>query len=378
LIFLSVNLTVIARNSLAARRAKTPRPQRKDGEAQCCRYGHPARADNYRIGSGDGFECAAVDIAQFLENVLQALTAGLLLGAIYGLMCVGLALIFGVMRVINFAQGDFMMLGMYTAYYFFVAFGVNSIFGNVVGPYVAAFIAGPILFVVGYVIHQTLISRVSGTRTARLEGEGHYAQLILTLGIALILENASQIIFGSSVVSVQTPLSSSAWIIGPLWGDLIEIFVNKARAIAAVLSVVIIIALAVLIGSTRLGKALRASADDPTAATYIGINVDFSHRIAFALGISITAVAGGLLAPNYPFHPFVGLEYVIIMYAGVVLGGLGSIIGPFWGGMTIGLVQQLSTLVLPTQLQNSAIFVVFLLIIFLRPQGFFGRVAERT
>ncbi len=317
-------------------------------------------------------------VAQYIENILQSLTAGLLVGAIYGLMCVGLALIFGVMRVINFAQGDFMMLGMYAAYYFFVALGIQPLFGTLVGPYVAALLAGPVLFVVGYFIHHFLISRVSGTRTVQLEGEGHHAQLILTLGIALVLQNAGQIIFGSMVVSVRTPLSSSAWIIGPLWGDFIEIFINKARAIAAVLSILIIAGLVVLIGQTRVGRALRASADDPTAATYIGIDVDFAHRVAFALGISITAIAGGLLAPNYPFHPFVGLEYVIIMYAGVVLGGLGSIIGPFWGGMTIGLVQQLSALVLPTQLQNSAIFVIFLIIIFLRPQGFFGRIVERT
>ncbi len=317
-------------------------------------------------------------IAQSIENLLQALSAGLLVGAIYGLMCVGLALIFGVMRVINFAQGDFMMLGMYATYYIFVALGVQSLFGAVVGPYVAAFLAAPFLFGVGYFGHQLLISRVSGTRTAQLEGEGHHAQLILTLGIALILQNAGQIIFGSMVVSVRTPLSSSAWIIGPLWGDLIEIFVNKARAVAALVSLIVIVGFTVLIGRTRLGRALRAAADDPTAATYIGIDVDFAHRIAFALGISVTALAGGLLAPNYPFHPFVGLEYVIIMYAGVVLGGLGSIVGAFWGGMTIGIVQQLSTLILPTQLQNSAIFVFFLLIVLLRPQGLFGRVTERT
>jgi branched-chain amino acid transport system permease protein len=110
----------------------------------------------------------------------------------------------------------------------------------------------------------------------------------------------------------------------------------------------------------------------------MGINVDHAHRIAFGLGSAITANAGGLLATNYPFHPYVGLEYVIVMYAGVVLGGMGSIIGAFCGGMTIGLVQQLSTLILPTQLQNTAIFVVFLLIVFLRPQGFFGRLVERT
>ena len=133
-----------------------------------------------------------------------------------------------------------------------------------------------------------------------------------------------------------------------------------------------------MIGRSRLGKSLRAAADNPEAATYMGIDVDHAHRIAFALGVGVTAIAGGLLATNYPFHPYVGLEYVIIMYAGVVLGGLGSIIGPFWGGMTIGLVQQLSTLVLPTQLQNTAIFVVFLLIVFFMPQGFFGRVVERT
>jgi branched-chain amino acid transport system permease protein len=110
----------------------------------------------------------------------------------------------------------------------------------------------------------------------------------------------------------------------------------------------------------------------------MGIDVDRAHRIAFALGTAITAVAGGLVASSYPFQPYVGLDFVIIMYAGVVLGGMGSIIGAFWGGMTIGLVQQMSTLILPTQLQNAAIFVVFLLIIFFRPQGFFGRMVERT
>ena len=269
---------------------------------------------------------------QIVENVLQALVAGLLAGAIYGLMCLGLGLIFGVMRVINFAQGDFMMLGMYAAYYLFLSTGIQSVFGNVVGPYVAILLSGPLLFAFGYGIHRFLISRVTGRRTEKLEGEGHF----------------------------------------------VSIFVNKSRGIAALISIVAMVALAVLITRTRLGKALRASADNPVAATYMGIDIDRSYRIAFGLGAAVTAVAGGLLATNYPFHPYIGTDYVIVMYAGVVLGGMGSIIGAFWGGMTIGLVQQLSTLVLPTQLQNAAIFVVFLLIVFLRPQGFFGRMVERT
>jgi branched-chain amino acid transport system permease protein len=315
-------------------------------------------------------------VTQALEGFLQALTAGLLIGAIYGLMCVGLGLIFGVMRVINFAQGDFMMLGMYAAFYLFTALGVQATFGNVLGPFVAILLAGPVLAVFGYVIHLALISRVSGTRTLALEGEGHHAQLILTLGIALILQNGGLIVFGSVLASIRTPLSSSAWELGPFFD--ISVFINKARGIDAVVSFVTMILLTLLITRSRIGKSLRAAADNPTAATYMGIDVDRAHRVAFALGTGITAIAGGLLATNYPFHPFVGVEYVIVMYAGVVLGGMGSIIGAFWGGMTIGLVQQMSTLVLPTQLQNAAIFAVFLLIIFFRPQGFFGRMVERT
>lgn len=316
--------------------------------------------------------------AQMVENVLQALAAGLLAGSIYGLMCVGLGLIFGVMRVINFAHGDFMMLGMYGAYYLFAAFGIQALAGNYIGPYIAILLAGPVLFVFGYGIHKALISRVTGTRTALLDGDGHYAQLILTLGIALVLQNGGMMLFGSVLTSIRTPLSSSAWELGPFWGDFVSIFVNKSRGIAALFSIVTIALLALMITRSRLGKSLRAAADNPTAATYMGIDVDRAHRIAFALGVGVTAIAGGLLATNYPFQPYIGLEYVIVMYAGVVLGGMGSTIGAFWGGMTIGLVQQLSTLILPTQLQNAAIFVVFLLIVFLRPQGFFGRVAERT
>ncbi|MFO1109084.1 MAG: branched-chain amino acid ABC transporter permease [Bradyrhizobium sp.] len=313
---------------------------------------------------------------QLAETFLQALTAGLLIGAVYGLMCVGLGLIFGVMRVINFAHGDFMMLGMYAVFYLFTAAGVQATLGNTVGPFVAIMLAGPILALFGYLVHLTLISRVSGTKTASLEGEGHYAQLILTLGIALILQNGGLIVFGSVLASIRTPLSSSAWELGPFFD--LSVFVNKARGIDAILSLVTMTLLTLLISRSRLGKSLRAAADNPVAATYMGIDVDKAHRVAFALGSGITAIAGGLLATNYPFHPFVGVEYVIVMYAGVVLGGMGSIIGAFWGGMTIGLVQQMSTLVLPTQLQNAAIFVVFLLIVFFRPQGFFGRMVERT
>ncbi|GHC78107.1 branched-chain amino acid ABC transporter permease [Limoniibacter endophyticus] len=312
------------------------------------------------------------------ENFLQALAAGLMVGCLYGLMCTGLGMIFGIMRVINFAQGDLMMLGMYSAWYLFAGFGVLAFLGPYFGPVVAAVLTGPILFVIGYFLHQFLVSRVTGVKVAATEGAGHYAQLILTLGIALILQNGGLITFGSEPVSMRTPMSSSAWELGPFWGDFVSIFVNKARAVGAIVSVVVAVGLFMFVTRSRLGKALRASADNPEAALYMGVNVDKAHRIAFGIGTAVTAISGGLVAMYYPFQPYVGLEFVIVMYAGVVLGGLGSIIGAFWGGMTIGLVQQLSTLLLPIQLQNTAIFAVFLLVIFFRPQGLFGTNVERV
>lgn len=313
-----------------------------------------------------------------LENFLQALAAGLMVGCLYGLMCTGLGMIFGIMRVINFAQGDLMMLGMYAAWYLFTGFGVLAFLGPYAGPVIAAMLAGPILYVVGYFMHQFLVSRVTGVSVAASDNQGHYAQLILTLGIALILQNGGLILFGSEPNSIRTPMSSSAWEVGPLVGEWVSVFLNKARLVGAVVSIVVALGLYGFVTRTRLGKALRASADNVVAAQYMGINVDRAHRIAFGIGTAITAVAGGLVAMYYPFQPYVGIEFVIVMYAGVVLGGLGSITGAFWGGMTIGLVQQLSTLILPIQLQNTAIFVVFLLVIFFRPQGLFGNSVERV
>ncbi len=181
-----------------------------------------------------------MNAAQLLENFLQALTAGLLTGAIYGLMCVGLSVIFGVMRVINFAQGDFMMLGMYVAYYAFGLFGAHAVFGTAMDPYIAALLAGPVIFVAGVIVHKLLVSRVTGIRGSALESEGHYAQLILTLGVALILQNGGLYVFGSTPVSIATPLSSSAWALGPLYGDA-TIFVNQGQTVAAAIAVVAVL-----------------------------------------------------------------------------------------------------------------------------------------
>ncbi len=318
-----------------------------------------------------------MDALQTLENVLQSLVAGLLIGCMYGLMCVGLTIIFGVMRVINFAQGEFMMLGMYFTYFCFAWLGAEVWVDGLWFPFVLAVLSGPAVFLLGIILHKVLISAVTGRRASQLEAQGHYAQLVLTLGIALVLQNGGLFLFGSNPVSVSNDLSYSAWEWGPMVGERVSVFVNQAQTISAVIALLVVMAFGLLIEKTRLGKSLRAAADNTDAATYMGIDVDRAHRIAFGFGIGITAIGGGLLASNVSFQPYIGTEYVIIMYAGVVLGGLGSIRGAFLGGLSIGVLQQVSAIVLPNQLQGTVIFVCFLAVILFRPQGFFGR-RDRT
>ncbi len=312
-----------------------------------------------------------------LENVLNAVAAGLIIGCLYGLMCIGLGLIFGIMKIVNFAQGELLMLGMYISLYVVGGFTAMGVLGPYVAPFVGALIAGPVLFGGGALLHRFLLTHVSGLSTAARLDQGGSGQLIVTLGLSLILQNGGLILFGSTPQSIRTPLSARAFILGPFGGDTM-LFLNQARVFACVVAIVIAVALWLVMERTRLGKALRAAADNPVAATYMGIDVDRAYRIAFGLGAAITAIAGALMATYLSFTPFVGLDYVIIMYSGVVLGGMGSILGAFWGGLLVGFVQQVSALVLSPQLQNAAIFVVFLLIVGLRPEGLFGRSAERA
>ena len=312
------------------------------------------------------------------ENILQALLTGIVVGGVYGLLCAGLGMIFGVMRVINFAQGEFLMLGMYASLFIFTQLGLGAALGQYLGPVVSAFLAGVVLYVFAAILHPLLLARFTGTRVAGTEGDGHYAQLTLTLGLALVLSNGALILFGSDPRTIQTALTASAWEIGPLVGDNVSVFLNKGRTVSFIATLVVVGLLALFITRSRTGKMLRAAADNPEAATYMGIDVSRSHRFAFGLGAAITGVGGALIAVNFPFQPYVGGEFIVIMFAGVVLGGMGSIVGAFWGGLTIGLVQQMSAIVLPAQLQNASIFVVFLLIILLRPQGLFGRSVERA
>lgn len=315
------------------------------------------------------------DHSVLLENVLQALVTSVLIGGVYGLLCVGLGLIFSIMRVINFAQGEFMMLGMYAALFSFTSLGLGALLGSWGGIVVSALLGGVALYLLASALHPLLLARVTGARVSGTEGDGHYPQLILTLGISLVMANGGLLLFGSTPRNVQTPLSSSAWTFE--LGDML-LFLNQARTLSLVVSLCIVAAVVFFITRTRTGIRLRAASDNPVAASYMGIDVNRAHRNAFAVGAGVTGIAGGLLATSYPFQPYVGGEFIVIMYTGVVLGGMGSIKGAFWGGLLIGLIQQMAALFLPLQLQSTAVFVVFLLTLLLRPQGLFGRSTDRA
>ncbi len=310
-----------------------------------------------------------------LEALCQAIANGTMIGCVFGLMCVGLALIFGVLHIINFAQGEFLMLGMYGSLYIFVASGLQ--FLGILSPFVSAVLISPVLFVLGMFIYRLILARISESQSA-LSDTKHGAQLLLTLGLSLIIQNLGLIIFGSQPRAMATSLASSAWPIPLPFGDDLEVFLNKARLISAVVAVLAVVVLVFIVNRTRLGRSVRAAADDVNAAQFCGISIRKVYTVTFGLGVAVTGLAGGLIATFYSFQPYVGFEFVIFMYAGVILGGLGSIYGAFLGGFVVGMIQQLSSLVMPLQLQNFTIFLAFLIFLIARPQGFFGRSVERT
>src|SRR6202035_4942753 len=167
-------------------------------------------------------------------------------------MCIGLGLIFGIMRIVNFAQGELLMLGMYASLYLVTGAGVFAFLGPYFGPFIGALCAGPIVFAGGALLPQLLIPRVSGLRTAGSIDDGHFGQLLVTLGISLILQNGGLILFGTIPVTVRTPLSSSAFLVGPIYGDA-TIFLNKAKLVACAVAIIVALALYFALEYTRIG-----------------------------------------------------------------------------------------------------------------------------
>jgi branched-chain amino acid transport system permease protein len=281
--------------------------------------------------------------------LLQAVVSGLLLGGVYGLVASGLTLIFGVLRIINFAHGAVMMLGMYASYWLWVWVGVD--------PYASVLLTAPLFFAIGMGIERLVIEP---NRAA-----AEHNQLLLTLGLALFLENLALLLWQGDFRTLRVPYANASFVIG-------EALVEVSRLVAAGGAVLIAVALFVFLRRTDVGKAIRALSEEREGAMLVGIDVARIRAVAFGIGSACVAVAGALITPFFYIAPDVGESFNIMAFVVVVLGGMGNFIGALLGGLIVGLAESLGAALLPGSLKQLVVFVIFVLVLLFRPEGLFG------
>ena len=281
--------------------------------------------------------------------LLQAVVSGVLLGGVYGLVASGLTLIFGVLRIVNFAHGALMMLAMYSSYWLFTLAGVD--------PYLSVVLTAPLFFVLGLVIQKLI---VEPNRRAP-----EHNQLLLTLGLALFLENLALVLWQGDFRTVRSAMSGTSFVLG-------DALVEVPRLIACAGAVLVALGLFTFLRTTDIGKAIRALAEEPEGAQLMGINVGRIRAVAFGIGTGCVAVAGSLVTPFFYVAPDVGESFNLMAFVVVVLGGMGNFIGALLGGFIVGLAESLGAALLPGSLKQLVVFAIFAAVLLLRPEGLFG------
>ena len=292
-------------------------------------------------------------VRTMFSDVLSLLPAGiingLMFGAIYALVALGLTLIYGVLHIINFAHGAMLMLAMYMAYFLFKILNID--------PYVAILIVTPISFVFGYTIYRWGIGKLSGGRDQNI--------LLITLGLSIILENSALVFFTGDQQTISLPYSYEAF-------DLGFLYLSYPKVISFVASLVICLLLWMLMTLTDLGKAIRAVAKQREGARLVGIDVEHVFAITFGIGVACLGAAGCMLLPIFYVDPYTGNIFVIVAFTIVVLGGMGSIVGALLGGFIIGITESVGGLILGESLGQVGISLIFILILIFKPTGIFG------
>jgi branched-chain amino acid transport system permease protein len=284
-----------------------------------------------------------------LWPAVQAVLNGVLTGSLYALIGMGMALIFGVMRIVNFAHGAFLMIGMYVTFALFDRFGVN--------PYLGFVVAAAVLFVVGVLTYQLLLRHVAE--------RSDFMQILLTLGIGLILADGAQLVFGADYHKANIPLLEVHLHLG-------AITLNAPWVVSFAITAALATCMFLFVMKSRFGRALRAIAQNRYAASLMGIDVQRTQAIAFGLGLTAVGFAGGLLLPVFYVYPTAGDQYTLKAFVIVVLGGMGSIEGAAIAGIVLGVIESLTSLYWGNEWALAVDFAIFLLVLSLRPSGLFG------
>lgn len=285
--------------------------------------------------------------------LLSALLNGLTTGAVYALIALGLTLIYGVLHIINFAHGASLMMALYGVYALKERWGVD--------PYVALPFMVPAMFVLGYGMQRLIINRASHGKDENI--------LLVTLGLSIVMENLALLFFKSDTRTIDTPYTLSTVAIGP---ETVQVMVSVPKLVAFAGALVVSALLILILQRTDLGRAIRAVAKEKQGARLMGIDVEHVYAMCFGLGLACLGAAACFLLPAYYVNPQVGNGFVLVAFTVVVLGGMGSFAGALLGGLLIGVVESFGGLFLGESLGQVGIFVIFIAVLLLRPQGFFG------
>jgi branched-chain amino acid transport system permease protein len=295
----------------------------------------------------------------FLADLSTAILMGIFLGGLYVLIALGLSIVFGVMRLINVAHGDLVILATYFAFFAmtgelfghkFVVFGLDPILSLV--------IIIPLLFGIGFAIQKYLMSRAFGVSME--------APLLIALGISLIIQNSVQILWTPYGRGLTTPYALENLSIGAVHAPLVYL-------LDFIAALIIVLLLREFMSRSYLGKAITAASQNKRAAHLMGININRVYAFAFAIAMVTAAIAGVFLGLTFPFTPTSGVSFLIIAFGTVIIGGLGSMLGTFIGGMILGLAQTLGGYFFGATAQMFILYIIVLVVLATRPQGVFGR-----
>ena len=289
-----------------------------------------------------------------LTLLVDVVGAGLMTGGIYALVALGLNLQYGLMRVLNVAHGEFLMVGAYLTYSLHTAWGVN--------PLLTLLVTGPAAFVAGLVLHRLLYARVVAESESREALESR--SLLLSFGLLFVLQNAALLLWSADLKGYSY-LSTPFRVLGTVF--------PANRVVAACVALGLSVGFYLVLQRSLMGKAVRALMQEPEGAQLVGIDVNRLHGLCFGIGIAMSAVTGSLVSMLFELTPFIGLPYTVTALVVVILGGLGNVMGSLLGGLLLGLVETASVYLVASDVRIIASYAVLSLILILKPSGLFGR-----